>query len=107
MLKPPAFCMLSGKPYCMFWASPDGFLLPYLQKQVDRGLGLLHAQSRAMVRTLWGVADRDAALQHELANVEEVLANIKNKDLPYNAIGSFVNILGVRQTASCASGVAS
>ena len=113
-------------------------LLPWLQEQVCRGLGLLHAHGKAMVRALRGKADWDAvdledplsarghvsgnmedegtfyettvggkALQPELANVDEVLANIDNRDLPYGAIGSFVSILAVRRTSRCAPTVAS
>ena len=47
------------------------------------------------------------ALHPELANVDRVLTNIKNRELPYAAIGSFVKILVVRQTPRCAPKVAS
>ena len=107
-----------------------------MQEEVGRGLGLLHAHGTAMARALRGQADWDAvdiedplrtrdsvsgsmsdeemscemsrkALDRELANVDEVLANIERVEFPHGAVGSFVNILAVRQTSRCAPKAAS
>ena len=105
---------------------PEGFALNACRRRFGRGLSLLSAHGTAMLCAIHGEADWGAGdledplrareselgsmsdednpyeigrktLHPELANVDKVLTNIENRELPYGAIGSFVKILVVRE----------